>query len=107
MEIIRDSNLKLEDLTAKNNMMMVVVSTKWCGPCNSMAPMLEELEKETPSVKLVKVDVTEDIPSFVTDMHIRSVPTMLFYKDKVLKNNINGSRTKEQLTKELSTLINS
>ena len=107
MEILSNGNLKLEDLTAKSKMVMVVVSTKWCAPCHQMAPILDELEKEVPDVKFFKVDVSEEVPPFIGAMGIRSVPTILFYKDNVMKNSINGARTKVELSKELTSLIKS
>ena len=97
MEVIRDSNLKLEDLITKAPRVMVVVSTKWCNPCIKMVPTFEDLEKEIPDMKFFKVDATEDQPAFISAMGIRSVPTMLLYKDGILKDNINGARTKDEL----------
>lgn len=97
MEVIRDSNLKLEDLTTKAPKVMVIISTKWCAPCNKMIPIFEELEKEISDMKIFKVDATEDQPAFISAMGIRSVPTMLLYKDGIMKDNINGARTKEEL----------
>ena len=43
---------------------MVIISTKWCAPCNKMIPIFEELEKEISDMKIFKVDATEDQPAY-------------------------------------------
>lgn len=103
MVIINNSELKLDDLITKAYRVVLVISTAWCGPCKSMTPILEELSNELPDVQMFKIDVTENVPSFVIDMKIRMVPTLLVYKNGVLVYNVSGAKTKE----ELQTIINS
>jgi thioredoxin 2 len=53
----------------------------WCGPCRAMAPAYEDAAAQLqPQVRLAKVD-TEAIPSLGERFHIRSIPTMVLFKD--------------------------
>ena len=51
----------------------------WCGPCQMLAPLLEQLEKET-SIKIVKINVNE-IPDIARAFRIMSIPTLMLFKD--------------------------
>ena len=51
----------------------------WCGPCQMLAPVLEQLEKET-SIKIVKINVDE-IPDIARAFRIMSIPTLMLFKD--------------------------
>ncbi|GLI55586.1 thioredoxin [Propionigenium maris DSM 9537] len=51
----------------------------WCGPCKMLGPILDELSQEV-SVKIAKVNV-DDYPNIAADYGIRSIPTMIIFKD--------------------------
>ena len=51
----------------------------WCGPCQMLSPVIEELEKET-SLKVVKINVDE-IPDLARQFRIMSIPTLMLFKD--------------------------
>lgn len=75
----------------------------WCGPCQMMAPILEQLaQKLSGKLKVVKVD-TDEAPNqtLAIDYNIRSIPNMkLFVAGKVVKEFV-GYRSGEQLEAEL------
>lgn len=78
---------------------------EWCGPCRHIAPYVEELAEEFEGRVLVgKYDVDEgdDLP---VDYSIRSIPTLLFFKDGELKNRHVGSATKDDLKKKIEELL--
>ncbi len=53
----------------------------WCDPCRSMAPHFERAAQQLKGrVQLVKVN-TEAAPALTTRMHIRAIPTLVFYRD--------------------------
>ena len=59
----------------------------WCGPCQMLAPVLEQLEKET-SIKIVKINVDET-PDIARAFRIMSIPTLMLFKDgKLLKKEL-------------------
>lgn len=63
----------------KEGLVVVDFYADWCGPCQMLAPVLEELEKET-SVKIVKINVDE-IPDLARQFRIMSIPTLMLFKD--------------------------
>ena len=66
------------ELTTQGNKVLVDFWAKWCGPCKTLIPRLENIEKDYPNVKFVKVDVDENM-DIAMDMGIRSVPTVVIY----------------------------
>ena len=59
----------------------------WCGPCQMLAPVLEELDKEG-GVKIVKINVDE-VPELARQFRVMSIPTVMLFK--------NGQFVKKQL----------
>ena len=59
----------------------------WCGPCQMLAPVLEELDKKG-KVKIVKIEV-DSIPELARQFRVMSIPTVMLFK--------NGQFVKKQL----------
>lgn len=59
----------------------------WCGPCQMLAPVLDELDKEG-EVKVVKIDV-DSLPELARQFRVMSIPTVMLFK--------NGQFVKKQL----------
>ena len=62
---------------------------EWCGPCKSLIPRLEKMEKDYPNVKFIKVDVDENMDASL-DMGIRSVPTVMIFDGNKLVDRSQG-----------------
>ena len=60
----------------------------WCGPCKVLTPVLEEFAKETPTAKIVKVNVDES-PELAAQYRIDSIPSLLVFRD----NRVTGKHT--------------
>lgn len=102
MQTFDTSELDLNSLIHQAKTVVVVVSTQWCGPCNKMTPIWEEIEKEMPDVKVFKVDVTENIPKFVVDRGVRAVPTIIVFQNGMETNTSTGGKTKEEVKSMIS-----
>lgn len=61
----------------------------WCGPCNMLAPVIEEVSDEMEGkAHVFKVDIDES-PELAQRYHVTSVPTLLLFKDgEVVKKNV-------------------
>ena len=77
----------------------------WCGPCRMVAPVLEELASEYRGrVKIVKLD-TDENPKTAMKYNIRSIPTMLIFKEGDHMDTLVGALPKQEIEKKLATFI--
>lgn len=73
----------------------------WCGPCQMMAPVIEELSKEMEGkIKIGKINADEN-PQTSEKYGIMSIPTLILFKDGQVVKTLQGFRTKEDLLKEI------
>lgn len=103
--------LQLSDATFKNEVinssMPVLVDfwAVWCGPCKAIAPAITELAKEYfGKVKIAKLDVDNNQRTAM-DFGIRSIPTLLIFKNGKVVSQMIGLKTKEQIITELEKQI--
>jgi thioredoxin 1 len=76
-----DDNSFSEEVLNSKVPVLVEFGAVWCGPCQRMLPVLEKLATEQESkIKVVKVDI-DDCPTLAAAHGIRSVPTLLLFKD--------------------------
>lgn len=72
---------------------------EWCGPCKMIGPSLEEISEEmSGKVKVVKINVDEN-PGVPGQMGIRSIPTLMLFKDGKLASQKVGAAAKGALSK--------
>lgn len=77
---------------------------EWCGPCKMIAPILDEIAKEKAgAVKVAKVNV-DDNHSLSARYNIRAIPTLLFFKDGQLRDQVTGMTSKKDLLNRLEAL---
>lgn len=70
----------------------------WCGPCKMMAPVVEEVAKDYPDVKVCKVNVDEE-PELSNAFKIVSIPTIVVIKKGEIIDSVVGYRPKEDIEK--------
>lgn len=77
----------------------------WCGPCRMVAPIVDELAVEYEGrVKVGKVDVDSE-QKIAADFGIRSIPTLLIFKDGELADQVVGAVPKKQLVEKLDAVL--
>ena len=67
----------------------------WCGPCQMLAPVLEELDKST-NITILKIDVDE-IGDLAREFRVMSIPTLMVFKDGKLQKREMGYMPLESL----------
>ena len=68
----------------------------WCGPCRMVSPLMEEIARERPDIKVVKVNIDEE-QELAGQFQVMSIPTLMVIKNGRIANRTVGARPKEQL----------
>src|ERR1700726_2052721 len=77
---------------------------EWCGPSKMIAPLLDEIAKEkAESVKVAKVNVDEN-QSLSSKFNIRAIPSLLFFKNGQLRDQVTGMTSKKDLLSRIEAL---
>ena len=102
---------KVTDATFDNDVLKssepVVVDfwAEWCGPCKMIGPSLEEIATEMAGkVKIAKINVDEN-PGVSGKLGIRSIPTLMLFKDGKLASQKVGAAAKGELVKWINSAI--
>ena len=80
----------------KNEKVLVDFYATWCGPCQLLSPILEELEKENKELTIVKIDVDKN-ENLARKHGVMSIPTIEIYNKGNLVNKQVGLLSKEEL----------
>ena len=77
----------------------------WCGPCKLIAPVLDDLAAEYEGkVKVTKLDVDQN-PATSMQFQVRSIPTLLFFKDGKVVDQVIGAQSKTELKKRFDATL--
>jgi thioredoxin 1 len=101
---LTDANF--DELVKKSDKpVMVDFWAAWCGPCLMIAPIVEELSKEFEGKALIgKLDVDNN-PNVSVEFGIRSIPTLLFFKNGQVVDKQVGVVPKSVLLQKLNALL--
>lgn len=95
---VGDQNFETEVLDAAVPV-LVDFWAAWCAPCRMLAPVVDAIaEKYEGKAKIVKLNVDENIAT-EGKYNIRGIPTLLLFKDGVIKESIVGNTTKDTISK--------
>ena len=75
----------------------------WCGPCQMLSPIIEEIEKEVSQVKVVKIDV-DSCSDIASTYNVNSIPTVIIFNHGQVVNTIIGLRSKQDYLTAISGL---
>ena len=103
MEIINGNESEFNNLVS-NGIVLVDFYATWCGPCKMLAPVLEEVAQELPTVTFAKVDVDQD-PSLAGRYGIQSIPHLILFKDGQAVYQISGFVGKNVILEKLNPLL--
>lgn len=92
---IYDKNFASEVLN-ENNLVIVDFGATWCMPCKMLKMVLEEIDYENEEVKIVSVDVDES-PRVSSNYDIQSVPTLLFFRNGRVVDQMIGFAPKDYI----------
>jgi len=98
---VGDSSFESEVLQS-DKPVLVDFWAPWCGPCRAIAPIVEELAEDFgDKVKFTKCNVDEN-PVTPTKYGIKSIPTLIFFKDGEIQDKVIGIVAKSRLEEMIS-----
>ncbi|MGD1912445.1 MAG: thioredoxin [Rivularia sp. (in: cyanobacteria)] len=94
-----------DKLSTSNGVFVFDFTASWCGPCKMIAPMMERLAQEhNPHVKVVKVNLEEN-HNLAKRLGIRSIPSVMIYKDGSCVETIVGIAPYERFNAMVTELL--
>jgi len=92
-----------KDVLRSDKAALVDFWAEWCGPCKMIAPLLDEAASDyADRMSVVKLNVDEN-PNIAQKFGIRSIPTLILFKDGAVQAQKLGAMSKSQLTEFLDS----
>ncbi|KIR01851.1 Thioredoxin [Lachnospiraceae bacterium TWA4] len=95
VQIVNNENFEEVVLNAKEPVLVDIWAT-WCGPCKALAPIVEEVANEAKGFSVAKIDADEN-GDIAMKYKVRSIPTLLVFKDGEVVNRSVGVISKEEI----------
>ena len=86
-----------KELLAQDKLVVVDFWAEWCGPCRSIAPAVDELAAEFEGKAIIGKYNVDDDNALSSEMGIRNIPTLLFFKGGKLVDKQVGASSKADL----------
>ena len=92
---------KFEDIIKSEKPVLIDFFATWCGPCKMMHPVLEELHKKVgDKARVIKIDIDKN-QELAAIYNVRSVPTLMIFRNGELKWRTSGVQPIQTLEQEL------
>lgn len=102
--VLTDQNFEKEVLQAKVPV-LVDFWASWCAPCRMIVPVIEELGEEFEGkIRVGKLNVDEN-PTTSQKYGVMSIPTLIFFKDRRIVEQLVGVQSKETLTQKIEQIL--
>ena len=93
--VITEVNFEDEVIRSEKPVILDFWAT-WCGPCRMVVPIVEEIARENPDIKVGKINVDEN-PELASQFQVMSIPSIFVLKNGKIVNQSIGARPKNQI----------
>jgi thioredoxin 1 len=93
------------DVMKANELVMVDFWAVWCGPCQMVAPIIDELAQEYAGKLKVRKLNTDESPEIAGRYQVMSIPTILFFRNGQPVEKLVGARPKRQFKELIDSLL--
>ncbi|MDD6254891.1 MAG: thioredoxin [Eubacteriales bacterium] len=98
MEIRNLTNADFDEVIKNEKLVLVDFWAAWCGPCKSMAPVLDKIASERDDISICKVNVDEE-SDLAARFKVRSIPYFALFKDGELVGQNLGAQPESSMIK--------
>ena len=102
VKIIDEGEFENEVLKSEK-LILVDFFANWCGPCKTMAPILEEVSEESDNFKVAKIDIDKQ-RDLALDYEIEFIPTMILFKNGKEIDRLQGVVSKQAILEKIEEL---
>ena len=92
---INKHNFQEEILNSDKNV-LIDFFADWCGPCQRVSPVIDEIARENPDIKVGKINVDEQ-PELASQFGVMSIPTLVVMEGGQILNQARGARPKRAI----------
>lgn len=92
---INKHNFQEEILNSDKNV-LIDFFADWCGPCQRVSPVIDEIARENPDIKVGKINVDEQ-PELASRFRVYTIPTLFVFKNGQVIEQAVGVQSKEHL----------
>lgn len=101
MSVIHITNHNFqEEVLQSDRPVLLDFWASWCGPCQMVSPIIDEIANERSDIKVGKINVDEQ-PELAAQFRIMSIPTLVAIKDGKVVHQVVGVRSKSQILEML------
>ena len=102
--VVNNQSYTLYNLLDQGKTVYLDFFATWCGPCKMVGPILEGLKTDLgEGIRIYKIDVDQN-PSLASQYNVRSVPTLMIFKNGKLQWRESGVRSKVELKKVIQSM---
>ncbi len=87
--LVTITSANFEQTITQHDIVVIDFWAQWCQPCLAFAPIFEQVAKEYPDIMFGKIN-TEESQDLAAELAVRSIPTLMIFRQKVLLLNESG-----------------
>lgn len=87
-----------DNFVSENKLVLVDIKAEWCGPCKQISPIVDKLSVDFQGKLTVGTLDADANPTTVEKLGVRSIPTLIFYRDGKIVERLSGMQTYQKLS---------